>query len=121
MSDPTPPPRDPADTLDLIKEASWRFWVRHKHIPYSSDERALFESVVGQVWTMILSEVRPGQAAAPTSDRTKLALAVVTLLLGAGIPGWGAVQGQWTMAGVGAGAFLLGVVLTALVPWGRKQ
>lgn len=115
---------DLANTLDLVQETAWRFWVRHRHIPYNSAERELFENVVTQMWTTMLSEIRqtqPGDTPTNgTSDRTKLALAVVSLLLGAGVPTFGAVQGQWNTAALAGGAFLLGVVLTALTPWGRK-
>jgi hypothetical protein len=80
--------------------------------------------VVAQVWQMMMSE-KPATShpseTMPGNGRTRLALAILTLVLGAGIPSAGAIQGgSWAWAAVGAGGFLLGVVAAWLTPWGKR-
>lgn len=117
MSSPSEPDPPPDDTLDLVKEATWRVWARHRQVPVTPAERELVEDIVTQVWRMVLREPATGDTAPRT--RWGRVIALVGLALGAGFPGVGVMGGDWGAACMAASGFLAGVVLT-LAARGRK-
>lgn len=108
------------ETLDLIREAASRFLAHYKGAPATDAEQATVNMIVHQVYDMMMRETS-GQGM-PGNGRTKLALMILTLVLGAGVPTYaGTAQGDWVYAAVGAGGLILGVVLSLLLPWKGKQ
>lgn len=110
------------ETLDLVKVLSREVMARRLLDP-TPQQSALVETIAQDVFRLLIKhdQITPADQQSTTPEKNRFALAIISIVLAVGVPLHGAMQGSMGNLVVGASSFLLGVVLTALAPWGRKR